>query len=180
MENNTEEMNASGKFCQNLDCCARGKIGQSNIFVHSRKRPRYRCTVAMIVNNADIFPDNWIYLHDPDIIAGRIQNFKNWSPNMVPDPSKTCLGLEYFCFEGDGSWTSSDVDLVKLGGKELVKLKLCKPEEILGGVVVRQPKAYPVYDDEYKIHVRTIRDYLEAHATNMQLVGCNGMHHYNN
>ena len=99
---------------------------------------------------------------------------------MVPDPSKTCLGLEYFCFEGDGLWTSSDMDLVELGGKELMKLKLCKPEEILGGAVVRQPKAYPVYDDEYKMHVRTIRDYLEAHATNLQLVGRNGMHHYNN
>ncbi|GAC1343702.1 MAG: hypothetical protein NVSMB27_03840 [Ktedonobacteraceae bacterium] len=137
-------------------------------------------TVAMIVNKAEIFPDNWIYLHDPDIVAGRIQNFKNWSPDMVPDPSKTCLGLEYFCFEGDGLWISSDADLVKLGGKELVKLKLCKSEDILGGAVVRQPKAYPVYDDEYKVHVRTIRDYLEAHATNMQLVGRNGMHHYNN
>src|SRR6266567_2104203 len=137
-------------------------------------------TVAMIVNKAEIFPDNWIYLHDPDIIAGRIQNFKNWSLDMVPDPSKTCLGLEYFCFEGDGLWTSSDMDLVELGGKELMKLKLCKPEEILGGAVVRQPKAYPVYDDEYKMHVRTIRDYLEAHATNLQLVGRNGMHHYNN
>ncbi|HEX6554885.1 MAG TPA: NAD(P)/FAD-dependent oxidoreductase [Ktedonobacteraceae bacterium] len=137
-------------------------------------------TVAMIVNKAEIFPDNWIYLHDPDITAGRIQNFKNWSLDMVPDPSKTCLGLEYFCFEGDGLWTSTDMDLVELGGKELMKLKLCKPEEILGGTVVRQPKAYPVYDDEYKMHVRTIRDYLEAHATNLQLVGRNGMHHYNN
>lgn len=137
-------------------------------------------TVALIVDRAEMFPDNWIYLHDPDIVAGRIQNFKNWSPDMVPDASKTCLGLEYFCFEGDGLWTSSDEDLVKLGGKDLLKLKMCKPEEILGGFVVRQPKAYPVYNDEYKTHVRTIRDYLEAHAPNLQLVGRNGMHHYNN
>ncbi len=137
-------------------------------------------TVALIVNQAEMFPDNWIYLHDTDIVAGRIQNFKNWSPDMVPDASKTCLGLEYFCFEGDGLWTSSDEDLVKLGGKDLMKLELCKSEEILGGAVVRQPKAYPVYDDDYKIHVRTIRDYLEAQATNLQLVGRNGMHHYNN
>lgn len=136
--------------------------------------------VAMIVDKAEIFPDNWIYLHDPDVIAGRIQNFKNWSPDMVPDLSKTCLGLEYFCFEGDGLWTANDADLVKLGSQELVKLKLCKSEEIVGGVVARQPKAYPVYDDEYKTHVRTIRDYLEAHVPNLQLVGRNGMHHYNN
>jgi protoporphyrinogen oxidase len=137
-------------------------------------------TIALIVNKADLFPDNWIYLHDPDIIAGRIQNFKNWSPDMVPDPNKTCLGLEYFCFEGDGLWTSSDEDLVELGSRDLMKLKMCKPEDILGGFVVRQPKAYPVYDDEYKMHVRTIRDCLEEHATNLQLVGRNGMHHYNN
>ena len=137
-------------------------------------------TIALIVDRAELFPDNWIYLHDPEIVAGRIQNFKNWSPDMVPDQSKTCLGLEYFCFEGDGLWTSSDEDLVKLGGKDLLKLKMCKPEEILRGFVVRQPKAYPVYDDEYKLHVRTIRDYLEAHAPNLQLVGRNGMHHYNN
>ena len=137
-------------------------------------------TVAMILDKAEIFPDNWIYLHDPEVVAGRIQNFKNWSPDMVPDASKTCLGLEYFCFEGDGLWTKSDADLVEQGGEELIKLKMCKREEILGGVVVRQPKAYPVYDDEYKMNVRTIRDYLEVHASNMQMVGRNGMHHYNN
>jgi protoporphyrinogen oxidase len=145
-------------------------------------RLKYRdfLTVALIVNKAELFPDNWIYLHDPDIVAGRIQNFKNWSPDMVPDPSKTCLGLEYFCFEGDGLWASSDEDLVKLGSQDLMKLRMCKPEEILGGFVVRQPKAYPVYDDEYKRHVRTIRDCLEEQAPNLQLVGRNGMHHYNN
>lgn len=137
-------------------------------------------TVALIVNQAEMFPDNWIYLHDPEIVAGRIQNFKNWSPDMVPDMSKTCLGLEYFCFEGDGLWASSDADLIELASKDLMKLKLCTPGEILGGAVVRQPKAYPVYDDEYKMHVRTIRDYLEAYAANLQLVGRNGMHHYNN
>jgi protoporphyrinogen oxidase len=137
-------------------------------------------TVALIVKRAELFPDNWIYLHDPEIVAGRIQNFKNWSAEMVPDPSTTCLGLEYFCFEGDGLWTSSDEDLVKLASKDLLTLKMCRSDEILGGVVVRQPKAYPVYDDEYKQHVRTIRDYLEEHAPNLQLVGRNGMHHYNN
>src|SRR5258707_11769356 len=137
-------------------------------------------SIALMIDRKDVFPDNWIYIHEPSVKVGRIQNFKNWSPDMVPDQSKTCLGLEYFCFEGDGLWTSSDEDLVKLGGKDLLKLKMCKPEEILRGFVVRQQKAYPVYDDEYKLHVRTIRDYLEAHAPNLQLVGRNGMHHYNN
>jgi protoporphyrinogen oxidase len=137
-------------------------------------------TVAMVVRKAEIFPDNWIYLHDPGIVAGRIQNFKNWSPEMVADPNKTCLGLEYFCFEGDGLWTSPDAALVQLAGSELVKAGMCKPTEIEGGVVVRQPKAYPVYDDVYKQHLRVVRDYVEQHLVNLQLVGRNGMHHYNN
>lgn len=137
-------------------------------------------TVAMVVNIKDVFPDNWIYLHDDGVVAGRIQNFKNWSPEMVADPNKTCLGLEYFCFEGDGLWSSSDQILVQQAGQELVKLKMCKPDEIEGGVVVRQPKAYPVYDDEYKQHLAVIRDYTQTHLLNLQLVGRNGMHHYNN
>jgi len=137
-------------------------------------------TVAMLVDKDEVFPDNWIYLHDEGVVAGRIQNFKSWSPEMVADVKKTCLGLEYFCFEGDGLWTSSDADLVKLGGSELVKLGMCKPNEVLGGVVVRQPKAYPVYDEVYKTHLAVIRQYFDANMTNLQLVGRNGMHHYNN
>lgn len=137
-------------------------------------------TVALVVRRANLFPDNWIYLHDPEIVAGRIQNFKNWSSEMVPDPATTCLGLEYFCFEGDGLWNSDDEALIKLAGRDLQALKLCQPSEIVSGFVVRQAKAYPVYDDGYKLHVRTIRDYLEEHAANLQLVGRNGMHHYNN
>lgn len=149
---------------------------------HAANSLKYRdfLTVALIVDQAEMFPDNWIYLHDPEIVAGRIQNFKNWSSDMVPDASKTCLGLEYFCFEGDGLWTSQDESLVEIASRDLLRLKMCKPGEILGGFVVRQPKAYPVYDDEYKLYVRTIRDYLEANASNLQLVGRNGMHHYNN
>ena len=137
-------------------------------------------TVAMVVRKADVFPDNWIYLHDEGVIAGRIQNYKNWSAAMVPDAATTCLGLEYFCFEGDGLWTSSDSDLVKLAGTELVKLGMCKSDEIIGGTVVRQPKAYPVYDEYYKNHLKIIRDYLQQTLPNLQLVGRNGMHHYNN
>ncbi len=137
-------------------------------------------TVALVVNKARMFPDNWIYLHDAGIKAGRIQNFKNWSPAMVADPNKTCLGLEYFCFEGDGLWSAPDEALVQLAGQELVAAGMCRADEVEGGVVVRQAKAYPVYDDEYKSHLRVIRDYVEGHLVNLQLVGRNGMHHYNN
>ena len=137
-------------------------------------------TVAVVVSRPQMFPDNWIYIHDPTVVVGRIQNFKNWSPEMVPDPNTTCLGMEYFCFEGDGLWTSSDEQLVELARRELVTLKMCQPEEVAWGVVVRQPKAYPVYDDTYKAHLRVIHDYLAEHLPNLQLVGRNGMHHYNN
>ncbi len=136
-------------------------------------------TVSLVVNKADLFQDNWIYIHDPDVKVGRIQNFKNWSPYMVPDPAKTCLGLEYFCFEGDGLWTMSDKDLVELGSKELSILGLVDPNDVEDGAVVRMPKAYPVYDDVYADAVNTIREYVES-LGNLYLVGRNGMHKYNN
>jgi protoporphyrinogen oxidase len=137
-------------------------------------------TVAVVINREKLFPDNWIYIHDPSVLVGRMQNFKVWSPEMVPDPETTCLGLEYFCFEGDGLWASSDEALVELARKELSQLGICKPEEVLWGTVVRQPKAYPVYDDVYKLHLAVIRDYVQEYLPNVQLVGRNGMHHYNN
>jgi protoporphyrinogen oxidase len=112
--------------------------------------------------------------------VGRIQNFKNWSPAMVPDQAKTCLGLEYFCFEGDGLWTSDDATLVKLATNELAQLGVCSPGQVFDGVVVRQPKAYPVYDDAYQTHVDVVREYLRSQLSNLHLVGRNGMHKYNN
>lgn len=136
-------------------------------------------TVSLVINKADLFKDNWIYIHDPDVKVGRIQNFKNWSPKMVPDPDKTCLGLEYFCFEGDGLWTTSDEDLVSLGAMELGLLGLVDPKDVEDGAVVRMPKAYPVYDGVYGEAVETIREFL-AGIVNMYLVGRNGMHKYNN
>ena len=137
-------------------------------------------SIALMIDRADVFPDNWIYIHDPSVKVGRIQNFKNWSPDMVPDQSKTCLGLEYFCFEGDGLWTSDDDALVALATRELGQLGICPPEQVFDGVVVRQQKAYPVYDDAYQSHVDVIRDYLQSHLPNLHLAGRNGMHKYNN
>jgi protoporphyrinogen oxidase len=142
---------------------------------------RYRdfLTVALMIDHAELFPDNWIYIHDPSVKVGRIQNFKNWSSTMVPDLSKTCLGLEYFCFEGDGLWSSSDEDLIELGRQELERLGICRAREVFDGAVVRQRKAYPVYDDAYLRHLAVIREFM-AELPNMQLIGRNGMHHYNN
>ena len=137
-------------------------------------------SIALMIDRADVFPDNWIYIHDPAVHVGRIQNFKNWSPDMVPDAAKTCLGLEYFCFEGDGLWTMPDAELVGLAKKELAQLGICSASDVFDGIVVRQQKAYPVYDDSYQANVSTVRDYLVSSLPNLYLTGRNGMHKYNN
>jgi len=137
-------------------------------------------SIALMIDKPSVFPDNWIYIHDPAVKVGRIQNFKNWSPDMVPDPLKTCLGLEYFCFEGDGLWTMPDAELIALAKKELAQLGICNEGEVFDGVVVRQQKAYPVYDDSYQANVAVVRDYLAASLPNLHLAGRNGMHKYNN
>jgi protoporphyrinogen oxidase len=148
----------------------------------SAEKLRYRdfLIVSLIVNRADLVADNWIYVHEPGVKVGRIQNFKNWSPAMVPDPTKTCLGMEYFVFENDEVWSSADADLVAMAKRELVQLGLAKADEIEDGTVVRMPKAYPMYDTGWSEHVNRIRRYLDEDMPNLQLVGRNGMHKYNN
>jgi protoporphyrinogen oxidase len=136
-------------------------------------------TVAVVVNHPDVFPDNWIYIHDPSVRMGRIQNFKNWSPDMVPNPAQTCLGLEYFCSAADDLSALSDDQLVELAKTELAAIGLVDPRLIVDATVVRVPKAYPVYDGDYDQSVRTIRAYVERFG-NMQTIGRNGTHTYNN
>ncbi len=136
-------------------------------------------TVALVIKQKDLFDDNWIYIHDPSVKVGRIQNFKNWSPDMVTDPEKTCLGLEYFCFEGDGLWTTPDEEMVRLATRELAALNLVREEDVEDGTVVRMPKAYPVYDSTFREALATIRSFLDS-LGNLQLIGRNGMHKYNN
>ncbi len=136
-------------------------------------------TVVLIVDRAETFPDNWIYIHEPDVKVGRVQNFKNWSPDLVPDPSRTSLGLEYFCFEGDDLWTRPDADLIELGRREIETIGLARASEVVDGCVVRMPKAYPVYDDHYQAHLAVIRGWLKT-LPNLELAGRNGMHKYNN
>jgi protoporphyrinogen oxidase len=136
-------------------------------------------SIVLIVNKKDVFPDNWLYIHDPEVRLGRVQNFKNWSSQMVPDQNKTSLGLEYFCFEGDSLWTSTDEQLIDLGKREIEKVGLIQAADIEDAVVMRVPKAYPVYDATYKDALSVIRKFL-AQIRNLQLVGRNGMHKYNN
>jgi len=136
-------------------------------------------TVVLILKNATPFTENWIYIHEPLVEVGRIQNFKSWSNEMVPDQSMDCYGLEYFCFEGDDIWNMTDEKLIELGTKELISLGLAKREQVVDGSVVRQPKAYPVYDQDYKEKINIIRDELKNYP-NLHLTGRNGMHKYNN
>ncbi|MGE5645943.1 MAG: NAD(P)/FAD-dependent oxidoreductase [Acidobacteriota bacterium] len=136
-------------------------------------------TVALMVRDKDLFPDNWIYVHDSKVKVGRIQNYNNWSPEMVPDPETTCLGLEYFCFEGDGLWSMPDRELVELGKRELAALGLLDPAKVFDGTVLRIEKAYPIYDANYRRGVDAVRRFLKT-VPNLQLAGRNGMHRYNN
>ena len=143
---------------------------------------RYRdfLIVGLIVDARRGFDDQWLYVHDPEVRVGRIQNFAAWSPDMVPDGAARCLGMEYFCSEGDELWTSGDAALIDRAGRELVRLGLARSGEIEDGFVVRQEKAYPVYDEGYAERVETIRRFVEAACPGLHLVGRNGMHRYNN
>src|SRR4051794_27005084 len=142
---------------------------------------RYRdfLTVALVIDGEDLFPDNWIYIHEPGVRVGRIQNFRSWSPWMVPDPSKASVGLEYFCFQGDDLWDMDDDGLIALATQEIDRLGLAKAEQVERGFVTRVPLAYPMYDADYKERVDAIRGWLEGFS-NLQQVGRNGLHRYNN
>ena len=98
---------------------------------------------------------------------------------MVADPQKSCLGLEYFCYEGDGLWNTSDADLIELAKRELEALHLANGADVVSGMVIRMPKAYPVYDSTYGEALATVREFLQP-LRNLQLIGRNGMHKYNN
>ncbi|OGT59439.1 MAG: FAD-dependent oxidoreductase [Gammaproteobacteria bacterium RIFCSPHIGHO2_12_FULL_42_10] len=146
------------------------------------RRLQYRdfLIVILILKDKNKLRDNWIYIHDPSVDVARIQNFKSWSPEMIPDPTMCCYGMEYFCFKNDALWSSADDILILKATQELAKIGLIKIDEVLDGCVIRQPKAYPVYNDDYKENVLRIREELEEKYPNLQLIGRNGMHKYNN
>ena len=142
---------------------------------------RYRdfITVALIVDGDHLFADNWIYIHSPGVQVGRIQNFNNWSKALVPVPGKTCLGLEYFCFKGDRLWERPDEELIAQAKRELECLGLVASARVEDGVVIRMPKAYPIYDAHYRERLGRIRAFIDP-ISNLHTVGRNGMHKYNN
>ncbi|MFZ0041461.1 MAG: NAD(P)/FAD-dependent oxidoreductase, partial [Solirubrobacteraceae bacterium] len=143
---------------------------------------RYRefLTVLLVIDGDDPFPDNWIYIHQPGVRVLRIQNFKSWSPWMVPEGvNASSIGMEYFCFEGDDLWNMADDDLVAMAGQEIEKLHLAPANKVKFGFVARVHKAYPIYDELYAERVATIRGWLET-ISNITQVGRNGLHRYNN
>ena len=148
---------------------------------HAAKSLLYRdfLTVALVVNRENLFPDNWIYIHDPGVHVGRIQNYKNWSKAMMANQAQTCLGMEYFCNRGDDVWETRDEELIRLAGREVEAIGLAKASDCVDGCVVRIPNAYPVYDGDYKRHRETIRDWLNGHFKNVYPAGRGGLHNYN-
>ncbi len=142
---------------------------------------RYRdfLTVALVIQGEELFPDNWIYIHEPGVEVGRIQNFRSWSPWMVPNDTDASIGMEYFCFEGDHLWNMNDDDLVKFATREIQQLGLAKADNVKFGFAVRVHKAYPIYDAEYGERLETIKAWL-ASVSNLTQVGRNGLHRYNN
>ena len=159
-----------------------GRIMPKPLSLFQARSLKYRdfLTVVLIGRPQEELPDNWIYIHDPRVKVGRVQNFRSWSPDMIPDGVSTCLGLEYFCFEGDGLWSASDDELVALGTKEIAMIGLMQPDAIYDACVVRQKKAYPVYDETYADNVEIVRREIAMRFPTLHLVGRNGMHKYNN
>ncbi len=152
-----------------------------NSFIEAASSLNYRdfISIALILNRSDIFPDNWIYIHDPNVLVGRIQNFNNWSEFLVPNNNTTCIGMEYFCFETDSIWKKSDKELLEFAATELEKIGLAKKEDVIDGAVVRMKKTYPIYDDAYEKAMPIIKEAFSKFK-NLYPVGRNGMHRYNN
>ncbi|MDH5744558.1 MAG: NAD(P)/FAD-dependent oxidoreductase [Candidatus Aminicenantes bacterium] len=136
-------------------------------------------TVGLIIDRPSIFPDNWIYIHSPEVRVGRIQNFKNWSPEMVPDSRMTTLGLEYFCFDTDEIWKKDDQELIEMGKEETAQLQFATREQIVDGIIIRSSKTYPIYDEGYQERIGIIKNYLSTFK-DLQTIGRNGLHRYNN
>lgn len=149
--------------------------------LQAAEKLRYRdyLTVVLLAKRESVFPDNWIYIHSPEVKMGRIQNYKNWSPEMVPDQSRTSLGLEYFLWQHDEEWKWSNERLIDLGIQECMRIGMLERSEIEDGTVVRMKKAYPIYDRDYQSNVDIVRRYLEG-LSNLQTIGRNGLHRYNN
>jgi len=145
----------------------------------SHLRQRDFLTVCLIVDVPQLFPDNWIYIHDPSVLMGRLQNYENWSAEMVPDANKSSLGAEYFTSRGEELWEMEDAALIELATRELDQLGLAPADKIEAGVVYRQPNAYPVYEHDYREHLAVVEDWLRGFE-NFQMVGRSGLHKYNN
>jgi protoporphyrinogen oxidase len=175
---------AGGNFLSTMPLCeliARIDPPPPPEVIRAARQLTYRAflLVGLILNRAELFPDNWIYVHSPEVMVGRIQNFKNWSATMVPDPRKTSLGMEYFCNEQDPIWSWSDESLHEMAVREIIKVGLANPGDVEDSVVIRQPRAYPVYANGYHEHIEVIRRFLYS-LENLQTFGRNGMHRYNN
>ena len=149
--------------------------------LHAAKALRCRSLIVvnLIVNKINISPDHWLYIHEPNVRHIRMGNMNNFSLKMVDHPNHSVLNFEYFMFMDDPLWKMSDTELVALGKRELGILGLAKEEDVLDGMVSRTTAAYPIYEENYKKHLQIVRSYLDRFE-NLQLIGRNGTHSYNN
>lgn len=154
-------------------------VSQNVIAASQKLKYRSFVSINVILNCSNPFPDNWIYIHSPEVAMGRIQNYRNWSPYSLKDKNQTILGLEYFCSENDDFWKKSDQELINLGLRELEKIRLGRQKDYVSGFVIRVPKAYPVYEGNYSACVNLIRIYLKKYK-NLQTIGRAGLFRYNN
>lgn len=147
--------------------------------IMSTLRYRSLMTVILVLDKSNLFLDNWIYIHSENVRVGRIQNFNNWSPYLIPDKNITCLGLEYFTFESDELWNKQDNEIIDLASAELEKLGFAPKKIVKQGFVYRTPKAYPMYIGEYKKAIEAAKEFSRKYH-NIQFIGRNGQHRYNN
>ena len=137
---------------------------------------RDQITVALVGRTRKPLRETAIEVHDADLKVGRVQNFRAWSPAMAPEGEASCLGLEYYCFEGDDLWTASDEALVALARREAAAMGLMDPDALSDAHVVRRRKALPIEDEDCAEHLKMIRLDLKMHFPGLHLAGRNGLH----
>jgi len=145
----------------------------------SRLRFRNTILVYLLVAQTALFPDQWLYIHDPTVLHGRITNFRNWSPEIVGDDKHSVVCLEFWCFDDDPIWSESEESLVRRATAELATVGLVDPEDVIEGRMVRVPRCYPVYEHGYLEPLKIVTDYLDT-IDGLVPIGRYGSFKYNN
>ena len=149
------------------------------ILASEKLRFRNTLLVYLLINSEDIFSDQWLYIHDPNVLHGRITNFRNWSPEIVNKNGTTVICMEFWCFEDDEIWSMQEEDIINLASKEVVQIGLVHKEQILEGKLVKIPKCYPMYETGYKDNLNVVIAFLNK-IEGLIPIGRYGSFKYNN